>query len=131
MTNCPDLTEEIFISEFPEFENADNIELYINRAALYFENCTCFLENDKQYMVFLLTAHLLTAQKALNDGDAAGGIQTSASIDKISVGIAQPPFTDGFDYWLNQSKYGQQLLAIINAKMITPKFIGGSFQRIL
>ena len=129
--NCPDLTEEIFISQFPEFQNANNIELYINRATLYFEKCTCFLESEKQYAVFLLTAHLLVSQNEINDGDTSGGIQTSASIDKISVGIAQPLFQDGFEYWLNQSRYGQELLAFINSKIVTPRFVGGSFQRVL
>lgn len=128
---CANLTDSVFIAEYPEFENEPNIDLFLNRAILYFDKCTCFCDREKQYIVFLLTAHLLTQNNEIQEGDISGGIQTSASIDKISVSVAPAPYEDGFEYWLSQTKYGQQLLAFINIKTITPTYIGGSFNRVL
>ena len=129
--NCPELTEQVFIAQFPEFENADNIELMITRALNYFRPYNFFCPEEWQYVIFLLTAHLLTQQAAIKNGDSTGGLQTSASIDKVSVSIAPPPFSDGWGYWLSQSRYGQELLALLELKIATPGYVGGSFQRVL
>lgn len=129
--NYPDLTEENFISNFPQFENADNIDLTLQKAVNYFDKYTCFCNLVNQYMVFLLTAHLLTIQDNVMNGDTSGGIETGASIDKISITHAPPPYTDSFDYWLGQTVYGQELLAFINIKLATPRYTGGSFVRVL
>lgn len=129
--NHPNLTEEAFIGVFPEFQNTDNIDIMISRAINYFERYTCFCEKDKQYIVFLITAHLLNQQNNILNGDASGGVQQSASIDKISVSNAPAPYSDSFDYWLSQSVYGQELLAFLDYSTITPRYIGGSFTRVL
>lgn len=129
--NHPNLTSDIFIGQFPEFQDNENIDLMLSKAVLYFERNTCFCNLDNQYLAFLLTAHLLTINKNILSGDTSGGIQTSASIDKISVSIAPPPYSDGWEYWLNQTPYGQELLAYINIKVVTPGYIGGSYVRIL
>ncbi len=129
--NCPEYTEQVFISQFPEFENAVNIEVYINRALLYISPFSALCRDRKQYAVFLITAHLLALQDNVNNGENTGGLQTSASIDKVSVSVAPPPFSDGFEYWLNQTVYGQQLLGFFNMLATVPNYIGGSFQRVL
>ena len=129
--NHPNLSSDIFISQFTEFENNDNIDLMISRAVNYFEKYTCFCDLDKQYAVFLLAAHLLNQQNNIANGDTTGGVQQSASIDKISVSNAPAPYSDNFDYWLNQSVYGQELLAYLNMKVVTPQYVGGSFIRVL
>lgn len=129
--NCPEYTEQVFISQFPEFENAENIEVYINRALLYISPFSALCGDRKQYAVFLITAHLLALQDNVNNGENTGGLQTSASIDKVSVTNAPPPFSDGFEYWFNQTVYGQQLLAFFNMLATVPNYIGGSFQRVL
>jgi len=129
--NCPEYTEQVFISQFPEFTEAENIELYINRALLYISPYCAFCGERKQYVVFLLAAHLLAIQDNVNNGENTGGLQTGASIDKVSVSVAPPPFTDGFEYWLNQTAYGQQLLAFFNMMASVPTFHWGSFQRVL
>lgn len=126
-----ELTEEIFKAQFPEFTTAENIDLFINRAVMYFSPCMEVCRNKYQYIIFLMTAHLLTLQDNINSGDSAGGLQTGASIDKVSVTVAPPPFSDGFEYYLNQTTYGQQLLALLNLLIATPQYFGGSFQRVL
>lgn len=128
---CPEYTEQFFISQFPEFEGAKNIELYINRALLYISPYTGLCKDRKQYVVFLLTAHFMALQNNIDNGETSGGLQTGASIDKVSVSIAPPPFSDGFEYWLNQTIYGQTLLAFLDTVAALPAFIGGSFNRVL
>lgn len=131
MSCYPDLTEDVFIAQFPEFETAENIELFMNRAGNYFAPCMEVCGNKYQYIVFLLTAHFLTLQDNIQSGETSGGLETGASIDKVSVTVAPPPFSDGFEYFLNQTTYGQQLLALLNLLIATPQYIGGSFQRVL
>lgn len=129
--NCPEYTAQVFISQFPEFESTDNIDLYINRALLYISPWSAFCKDRKQYVVFLLAAHLLALQNNINNGENTGGLQTGASIDKVSVSVAPPPFSDGFEYWLSQTIYGQTLLAFFDMIAPLPTFIGGSYNRVL
>lgn len=129
--NCSEYTAQMFIAQFPEFENAQNIELYLNRALLYISPYSAFCKNRKQYVVFLLAAHFLALQDNINNGENLGGLQTGASIDKVSVSVAPPPFSDGFEYWLGQTTYGQALLAFFDMVAALPGYIGGSFQRVL
>ena len=129
--NCPEYTQQVFISQFPEFTNTDNVELYINRALLYFERHCWFCAKRKQYAVFLIAAHLLALQDNIGNGENSGGLQTGASIDKVSVSIAPPPFSDASDYFFNQTVYGQELLAFFDTIATLPKFIGGTINRVL
>jgi Protein of unknown function (DUF4054) len=66
-----------------------------------------------QYM----TAHLMALACITSAGGSytgVGGITTAATIDKVSVTLAAPPFgTSEWRYWLNQTPYGQQLLALL------------------
>ena len=131
MANC--INSENFISKFPEFLNTDEstIITMLDRAVCFIKvylGCLC---ECRQLAIFLLTAHLLSLQNAINNGDSAGGLQASATIDKISVSVIPPPSTDSFEYWLNQSTYGQQLLALIELNVPTPMYFGGSFERVL
>jgi len=82
------------------------------------------LRNDSRaYALNLLTAHIL----ALNDIIAAGevpGIETSATIDKISVTTAPPPYKDAFDYWLQLTPYGAQLAFLLAMKAAGGLYVG-------
>lgn len=130
--NCPDLTPQIFIAQFPEFEGNQYIDAMLARAQNWFDLYEmCLKCRQKQYLIFLLAAHLLSQQEAIANGDTTGGIQTGASIDKISVSVAPAPYSDTFEYWLSGSRYGQELLGFLEFKTITPVYFGGSFQRVL
>ena len=130
--NIPALTVQAFLGTFPEFNGNQYIDMMIGRATIYVDiHCGCICNKQKQYAIFLLTAHLLTLYKGITSGEATGGVQTGASIDKVSVSYAPPPYANGFEYWLNQTPYGQELLALINILVATPDYIGGSFQRVL
>ena len=145
--NNLELTPDMFIAQFPEFAPKvevnddcccvppppidDSIGLMLSRALNYVSPFSVLCGDKKQYVVFLLTAHFLTLQNNIKDGEVSGGLQTSASIDKVSVTVAPPPFSDNFEYWLSQTIYGQQLLAFLYLQPSIPNLIGGSFQRVL
>jgi hypothetical protein len=60
----------------------------------------------------LMTAHLLALNIAANSGQPAG-VVTGATIDKVSVTLQPPPDPNQWQWWLNQTPYGQQLLALL------------------
>ena len=132
MADCTnnDITKANFIAQFPEFTDAENIDTFLQRAMCFitpFEGLCCC----RQLAIFLMSAHLLTIQKSIASGETSMGFQGSASIDRVSVSVIPPPFTDAFDYWLNLSPYGQQLLALMEAKIPSPQYFGGSYIRVL
>lgn len=131
MANC--INGLAFMSQFPEFNNTDSglIEILLNRALCFIKvYCNAMCE-CRELAIFLLTAHLLTLQGNIANGDATGGLQASATIDKVSVSNVPPPTSDSFGYWLNQTTYGQQLLALIELNVPTPMYFGGSDVRVL
>lgn len=82
-----------------------------------------------QYALNLLTAHLLQLQDMLAQGTAASGPVTSAQIDKVRVDMAPPPFKNGWQFWLSQTPYGQQLWALLAANSAGGFYIGGLPER--
>ncbi len=61
----------------------------------------------------LMVAHLLQLMANATAG-LPGGQITSASIDKVSVTVAQAPgSTSSYTYWLNSTPFGQQLAALL------------------
>lgn len=71
-----------------------------------------------------MTAHLV----ALNDLIAAGenpGVEVSSTVDKISVSMMPPPATTQWQWWLNQTPYGAQLLALLSVAAVGGFYSGG------
>jgi len=125
-----DITE--FREIYPAFSDNTKypdsvITIAFNKATIFFKNETnCVLdEGQLKTIEYLMTAHLLQIQTNTNSGNTAGVI-TSASIDKISVTIADPSSKDDFDYFLNQTIYGQELLALLSLLVVGGFYIGGS-----
>lgn len=78
----------------------------------------------------LMTAHIgfMFNSAATNQPT---GIMVSASIDKIRVEVKPPPIQNGsmFQWWLAQSPYGAQLLALLGVLAAGGRYIGGSPER--
>lgn len=133
--NCPDLTAQAFISQFPEFTDTDImlIETMINRACLFVQLCgieEC--DKKKQLIIFLYAAHFLTLQAWITNGDAAGGMETSASIDRVSVTkTLANQSADSTFITLPYTRYGEMLMEFFNLHFATPQYHGGSFTRVL
>lgn len=123
---------EDFLSQFPEFAETENMNIYLTRAQNYISiyNYGVLTDNKRVFAIYLLTAHLLTIQAAILSGDTSGLIQASASIDKISVSNVPPP-TDEGSYWYFLTPYGQQLLELFEFNCPIPMYFGGSYVRVL
>lgn len=77
----------------------------------------------------LMVAHLLQLTANATAG-LPGGQITSASIDKVSVTVAQAPgSTSSYVYWLNGTPYGQQLAALLARCASGGAHVGGLPER--
>jgi len=110
-----------FRALFPAFANTTTypsatIQIWWDTATSYLSDQTsyCNRMNVKQQTLALnyMTAHLLYLSGLAITGQS-GGIEISSSIDKISVAIAPPPAPNQWQYWLQTSPYGSQLLALL------------------
>lgn len=133
-----------FRAQFPYFKDTTAwpepfLSSCWDMATEFISTAECYCRNLKgaslQLALDLMCAHiayLLGSPAAVGDEDssAGGGLITNASIGSVSVGIAAPPIKDGWDYWLNQSPFGQQLLALFSAKAVGGFYVGGLPERL-
>jgi hypothetical protein len=75
-----------------------------------------------------MTAHLIYLEDAMNSGAPAGQVQ-SASEDGVSVSLTPPPNRSEFQWWLNQSPYGQKLVVLLSTSLVGGLYVGGSTER--
>jgi hypothetical protein len=88
----------------------------------------CMAVTARELAIQLMTAHLmaLAVIQASGGGTGTPGIVTGATIDKVSVSLATPPYgTDEWRYWLNLTPYGTQLLALLSAQAAGGFYVGG------
>ena len=111
-----------FLMRFPEFDN----ETTYPRATV--ENCgqraMMHITPDaegmplnghyREYGLFLMTAHLITLDAQGDDGSTAGTPYKS-TIGSVSIETTKQNtfMTDDWNYWLNLTKYGRELLAYL------------------
>ena len=78
----------------------------------------------------LMVAHMLYIQGQVATGNGGAGAVTSATIDKVSVAFAAPPFgTSAYKFWLFKSPYGGQLLAMLDRCSKGGVYVGGLPER--
>lgn len=122
----------VFRTLFPAYSNAITypdvmLQLYWDMATAYINDKTsgyyCGGMNLKQqtYALNLMTAHLLYLADQVSGGNTPG-IETGATIDKISVTIAPPVTPNQWQYWLQSSPYGQMLLALLQTAAAGGRF---------
>jgi hypothetical protein len=124
-------------TEYPEAQ----ISMFWGVATDYISTYDCSFNmlngNSLQLALDSLCAHLLTLftadQNNVNEGEdpgQPGSIETSASVGSVSVSTLPPPIQDdSWRYWLNQTRYGQQLLALLAVKAIGGFYVGGLPER--
>jgi len=127
----------LFREQFPAFSCDAHytdamLQMMWDMAVCYISDCNygCLQGNCRQLAINLMTAHLqYISDKAVNG--ATTGFVTSATIDKVSVSTQAPPATNQtfFNWWLSQTPYGQQLLALLKAKSVGGLYIGGLPER--
>ena len=110
----------VFRALFPPYENC---ELSVLHA--FWETATAYVSDvnggcytggmtlaQRRLALNQMTAHLLFLNGVIASGNTPG-VTTGATIDKVSVTLQPPPAPNQWQYWLNQSPYGQQLLALL------------------
>lgn len=60
-----------------------------------------------------LTAHLMWSSVLLAQGQTTVAVVSGATIDKVTVTLAPPPFKDGWQWWLSSTPYGAALWALL------------------
>jgi hypothetical protein len=105
---------------FPQFANDTTYPDFMLQG--YWDVAVLYVSDEADYgrltgasrarALNLLTAHLTALSVLIAAGRTPGVVQAS-TIDKISVTLVPPPIKSDFDYWLQQTPYGTQLLALL------------------
>lgn len=101
-----------------DLENAQNYISPLNLGPLK--------NNSRAYAIYLMAGHLQLLRDRLSAGNTGTGLQTGASVDRVSVTLTPPPFKDQFDYWLNLTPFGAELLFLLSTVTGVGWYIGGS-----
>jgi hypothetical protein len=123
---------EVFRGMFPAYANcglypAASIQVQWDLATNYITDNTmiaCYegMKGSQQVAALnLMTAHLMYLNGLVAAGQPAGLVQ-SATIDKVSVQLTPPPQSSQWQWWLNQTPYGQQLLALLQVASAGGRF---------
>lgn len=123
-----------FIAQCPAYSNAvaypeATLQAYWNGAINYVSDIGNYgvIQGDaRQYALNLMTAHLVFIAGLTAAGQVPGLMQ-NATIDKVAVGLTPPPLPNQWQWWLNLSPYGQQLLAQLQGQSIGGFFIAGPY----
>lgn len=94
---------------------------------------TCYISSSnigalrgscRQYAINLMIGHLFYLSDLIASG-APTGVVTSASEGTVSISLTPPDSKSSFQFWLNQSPYGQQVLALLKMKGAVGVYVGG------
>ena len=125
-----------FLGRFPEFANEDvypiaKVQNCGDRAMLHITPSQMGMPMHgfyREYALFLMTAHLITldAQDDTDDpGSSLAGTPFKATVGSVSIEATKPNSfnSDDWNYWLNQTKYGRELLAYLDTQCAPGIFI--------
>lgn len=120
----------LFLAMFPQFDNADWKQTVVQAAGLRARlHITSWVEGAplkdefREYAQFLMAGHLLILDNQDEDNNEGNGASSLAGTPyKATIGSVQIESTkqnsfnsDDWNYWLNQTKYGRELLAFLDA----------------
>lgn len=125
---CINYNDTAFRALFPAYANtvqypAAAVQVYWDTATAYVSNRTggCYIGGmtvaQQTLALNQMTAHLLYLSGLIASGNTPG-VMVGATIDKISVTLEPPPAPNQWQYWLNQTPYGQQLLALLQVASV-------------
>lgn len=122
----------VFRTLFPAFANTTTfpdvfLQAYWDVAGAYISNnssCSGMTFAQQTLALNLMTAHLVYLSTLIAGGENPG-IELSATIDKISVSNMPPPAPNQWQYWLQTSPYGAQLLALLQIAAAGGRMING------
>jgi len=80
----------------------------------------------RAYAINLMTAHLMTLNASIDTDTQPIGVVQNASEGTVSIGFTVPTSNSAYQFWLNKTPYGSQLLALLKLKGSVGFYIGGS-----
>lgn len=129
---CIQFNYAAFIQYYAQFSNdalypKATLNLYWNEATTIVNNNTYAGGLTLQQRTRAL--NLMTAHLAVLNGQAAagqqGGLVQGATIDKVSVQLTPPPEATQFQWWCNQTQYGQMYLAMLDSASVGGFYFNG------
>jgi hypothetical protein len=125
---CIAYNDSAFRALFPAYANTvqyapSTVQAFWDTATAYVSNRRggCFTGGltvaQQSLALNQMTAHLLYLNGLIATGNVPG-VMTAATVDKVSVTLEPPPAPNQWQYWLNQSPYGQQLLALLQVASV-------------
>ena len=134
-----ELTVATFRTDFSAFASETTytdaaLSNSIDRASSFVSivNAGCLKDGNRLYALELMTAHLQILRDKITSGAAQGGLVGSSSVGDVSVSLIAPPSGGSqYRYWMNQTAYGQEFLALMATCSPAGIYAGGSCQRVL
>lgn len=127
---------QVFSAKFPELitnpaQPQSVLQGWFDTSILYISNkITAGTNIDiRTQALYLMTAHLLYISNQIASGGSVG-VMNSATVDKVSISIQPPPAANQWQYWLQSSPYGGQLLALLQVQAVGGAYYGGNFDRL-
>lgn len=123
-----------FRAYFPQFGNPqiytpDVLQQYWNWATYYIQNTTAFCSRlsgvSRLHALNLMTAHLALVNTLAGNNDTPG-IVTEATVGHVDISLEPPPLPNQWQWWLDSTNYGQQLLALLQVKSVGGGYYGGA-----
>ena len=127
--------DTLFRMQFPFFANSVTfpealLQMYWDQAICYMDDTANYgwLQGvSRQLGLNMLTAHL-TYLTTITLNNQVTGLMQNATVDKVSIGLTPPPLPNQWQWWLDQTSYGQSLLALLQSNIAGGLYIGGSPQ---
>lgn len=81
--------------------------------------------------LYLMTAHLLALGVIIAQNNYTGqvGIVQGAVVDHVQITLTPPPVKSEWQWWLNTTPYGAQLLGLLQAQAAGGFYVGGLPER--
>jgi hypothetical protein len=116
-----------FFTQFPELAATpdDSVTMFYDVATNYIsaEDYGWLNGGSRSHALMLLTAHMINLSCQTNNGT---GILISAGEGSVNAAFMPPVVKSALSYWLNQSPYGQRLLALLSIKAVGGIYSSGS-----
>jgi len=81
--------------------------------------------------LYLMTAHLLALGVIIAQNNYSGqvGVVQGAVVDHVQITLTPPPVKSQWQWWLNTTPYGAQLLGLLDAQAAGGFLVGGLPER--
>lgn len=127
-----------FRALFPQF--ADPVKWPDAALSIQFGAATGYVSADtygdmpvaaRTNALYLMTAHLLALGVIIAQNNYSGqvGVVQGAVVDHVQITLTPPPVKSQWQWWLNTTPYGAQLLGLLEAQAAGGFYVGGLPER--